>query len=694
VSGSSAVGGNRAALVLGPMIAAMGVVFGDIGTSPLYAATTTFATGQARADGPSPAFVYGSTATIIYALTIVVTVLYVRFLMRADNHGEGGLLALFGLLRRSRLRTRTMALFTVVAMFGAAMFLGDSVITPAISVLSAVEGLRVVQPSLSGLVVPIAVAILIGVFAIQHFGTSRIGRFFGPIMLLWFTVLAATGAASILHDPLVLQALSPHWVVLFFIEQPGTAFLALGAVVLAVTGAEALYADLGHFGRKAITRAWLWVVFPSLILNYLGQASLAIRHPAEAASSFFGLVPGWGQLPTVILATLATIIASQAVISGTFSVVHQAWRLGLFPPLRVVHTSKEREGQIYLPAINLLLAVTVLGVTLGFRSSGALASAYGIAVTTTISITTVIYLAWSWAHAKRMTPRIAAVAAILVVVLTFLAANLPKAASGGWLPLTIGAVMFVAMIAWWTGERRIDAGRHREEMPLEKLPSLLAGEGPSLNRVPGDAVFITWNPAVVPMSLRMMVAQIHALHSRVILVSWTTVDVPSTVRSAHRITVKTFPSGIVQVVARIGYREHPSMTTLLSEAHRLHEDELAGFVASRATFFIATPVPRYNKRSKMPRWTQALFLALNRLAPDPIDLIEVPRDRTIVLGREPAGRATDSSRVRDPPCVVRPAIRGRRWRRRPARRSRRASPVAAPPAGSESREVRRSRPCS
>lgn len=625
---------SRVALILGPVIAAMGVVFGDIGTSPLYAATTTFAGGDERSSGPPPEFVYGSTATIIYALTIVVTVLYVRFLMRADNHGEGGLLALFGLLRRSRLKVRTIAVFTIIAMFGAAMFLGDSVITPAISVLSAVEGLRVVQPGLSTFVVPVAVIILVGVFAIQRFGTGRIGRLFGPIMLLWFAVLAVTGVTSIAQDPAVLQALSPHWVVLFFLEQPKTAFISLGAVVLAVTGAEALYADLGHFGRKAITRAWLWVVFPALVVNYLGQASLALRHPAESATSFFGLVPTWGQLPAVILATLATIIASQAVISGTYSVIHQAWRLGLFPPLRVVHTSKEREGQIYVPAINTLLALTVLAVTLGFRSSGALASAYGIAVTTTISITTVVYLAWNWAHAKRVTPRIVAATLILLVVLAFLAANLPKAASGGWLPLTIGAVVFIVMVTWWVGQRRISAGRRRGEMPLDDLQMLLEGEGRNLNRVPGDAVFITRTADIVPMSLRTMVSEIHALQGRAILLSWSTVDVPSTVGSRHRFVVQTFPSGIVQVIAKIGYREHPRMATLLTEAHRLHRDALPDFAASRATFFIATPVPRYNRKSKMFRWAQILFLAIDRLAPDPLDLIELPRDRTIVLGRE------------------------------------------------------------
>lgn len=625
---------RKPALVMGPVVAAMGVVFGDIGTSPLYAASTTFGADGKPSSGPSAEYVYGSTATIIYALTLVVTVLYVRFLMRADNRGEGGLLALFGLLRRSSLKARTLSVFTIIAMFGAAMFLGDSVITPAISVLSAVEGLEGVQPELAKLVVPIAVVVLIGVFALQRFGTNTIGRLFGPIMVLWFVVLAITGAASIAQDPAVLQALSPHWVVLFFIEQPGTAFFALGAIVLAVTGAEALYADLGHFGRKAITRAWLWFVFPALVLNYLGQASLAIRQPAAAATSFFGLVPAWGQLPMVILATVATIIASQAVISGTYSVIHQAWRLGLFPPLRVIHTSSESEGQIYVPAINVLLGLAVLAVTIGFQGSAALASAYGIAVTTTISITTIVYLAWVWTHSRRITAKMIVASGILVITIGFLIANLPKAASGGWLPLAIGVIVFVVMTTWWVGQARIRAGRRRGEMPLGELEKLLTESRSKLYRVPGDAVFITRNSTIVPVALITMVTQNFALQKRAILLSWTTVDVPSTVGSDHRIRVETLPSGVIQVAAKIGFREHPRMTELLTEARAVDKVALVDFAASRAIFFISTPIPRFNRQSKMYRWSQVLFLAIDRLAPDPLDLIELPRDRTIVLGRE------------------------------------------------------------
>ena len=375
-------------------------------------------------------------------------------------------------------------------------------------------------------------------------------------------------------------------------------------------------------------------VFPALVLNYLGQASLTLRNPALAKSSFFGLVPAWAQLPMVILATIATIIASQAVISGTYSVVHQAWRLGLFPPLRVIHTSENTEGQIYVPAINVILAVAVLGVTIGFRGSAALASAYGIAVTTTISITTIVYLAWNWAHSRRLTARMLAASGILLIVIAFLIANLPKAASGGWLPLVIGVIVFTVMSSWWIGQQRIRVARRVGEMPIGDLESFLIENKGSLTRVPGDAVFITRNPEIVPVALRTMVTRNHALQKRVFLLSWSTANVPSTVGMKHRLRVETFPSGIVRVVAKIGFREHPRMTELMTEARTIDKTALVDFAASRATFFISIPVPRYNPKSKMFRGAQMLFLALDRLAPDPLDLIELPRDGTIVLGRE------------------------------------------------------------
>ncbi|MGN6446149.1 KUP/HAK/KT family potassium transporter [Amnibacterium sp.] len=619
---------NRAGV--GAAVAAMGVVFGDIGTSPLYAASSTFATEGARA--PGQAFVYGSTSTIVWALTLVVTVLYVRYLMRADNDGEGGLLALFGLLRRVGVRGRALGVFTVVAMLGAAMFLGDSVITPAISVLSAVEGVKGIDPGFGPLVLPIAVVVLIGVFVLQRVGSGAIGRVYGPIMLFWFALLAVTGVISLLQDPSVLQVLSPHWVVLFFVQQPAVAFLSLGSVVLAVTGAEALYADMGHFGRRPITRAWLLVVFPALILNYLGQASLVVRHPDRAGSPFYALVPGWAQVPAIVLATAATIIASQAVISGAFSVVHQAWRLGIFPPLRVVHTSETQGAQIFVPAINVVLALAVLGVTIGFRSSAALASAYGIAVTTTISITAIVYLGWTHHRHGRIPRRDLPVVGVLLVMLLFVAANLPKAPSGGWLPLTIGAVFFVVTSTWWVGQRRIRAARRTDEAPLTDLLDLL--RRPEVVRVPGAAVFTARNEKVVPIALRTMVQQTRALQERALIFTWNTATVPFTTGSADRVRIVPLGGGIMQVVAQIGFRERLRMAEILEDAREAAAGALDDFDPAAATFYVSTPIPRYNPRGSMYRWAQGVFLAVERLAPDPLDLIELPRDRTIVVGRE------------------------------------------------------------
>ena len=385
------------------MVGALGVVFGDIGTSPLYAAAAVVATARGAGVGIDRTFVFGMTSTILWSLTLVVSILYVRLFLRADNEGEGGLLALLGLLRRRIGRGRAAAAFTVLGMLGAAMFLGDSVITPAISVLSAVEGLEVVEPALSRLVVPLALAILAGLFLGERFGTGAIGRLFGPVMVAWFAVIAACGVRGVVETPEILESVSPHWVVLFFLDHPGAAFLSLGAVVLAVTGAEALYADLGHFGRRAIARAWACVVFPALALSYLGQAGHMLEAPDATTNPFYSLVPDPVKVPVVVLATLATVIASQSVISGAFSVIHQGGLLGVLPPLRTVHTSAANSRQIYLPAVNALLAVMVLFIVLTFRSSTALASAYGIAVTLTISITTVVYLAYRWTARRRVT---------------------------------------------------------------------------------------------------------------------------------------------------------------------------------------------------------------------------------------------------------------------------------------------------
>ena len=406
-------------------LAALGVVFGDIGTSPLYALSTTIS----LAGGTDRVVVYGVTSMVIWSITLVVTVLYVSILLRYDNDGEGGLLSLLALLRRSRPSVRLGSVATVLAIVGAAMFLGDSIITPAISVLSAVEGLETIEPGLASVVVPITVAVLALLFLAQRFGTARIGGVFGPVMLLWFVVAAVFGFISLVHTPAALVALSPHWIVLLVIAHPWSGFLALGGVVLAVTGAEALFADMGHFGRRSITAAWLAVVAPSLIITYLGQASAVLRDPSAADNAFFASVPGWATVPMVVLATAATVIASQAVVSGAFSVVQQAARLDLLPRFRVIHTSARERGQIYLPGLNVFLAVAVIALVLIFGSSAALASAYGIAVTLTISMTITLLLVLLYLRRQLRRPRGLTVAAMLVIMTMFFLANLAKVRS-------------------------------------------------------------------------------------------------------------------------------------------------------------------------------------------------------------------------------------------------------------------------
>lgn len=626
------------------LVGALGVVFGDIGTSPLYAASAVVATARGAGVEADRTFVYGMTSTILWSLTLVVSILYVRLFLRTDNDGEGGLLALLGLLRRTlggereghggahRKRRATVA-FTVLGMLGAAMFLGDSVITPAISVLSAVEGLEVVEPSLARLVVPLALAILAGLFLVERFGTRVIGRLFGPVMVLWFATIAACGVRGVVETPEVLVSVSPHWVVLFFIDHPAAAFLSLGAVVLAVTGAEALYADLGHFGRRPIARAWAFVVFPALALSYLGQGGHLIASPEAADNPFFSLVPGPVTIPVVVLATLATIIASQAVVSGAFSVVHQSGRLGVLPPLRTVHTSPANSRQIYLPAVNALLAATVLLIVVTFRSSAALASAYGIAVTLTISITTVVYLAHAWTARRRLTGPMVVAGAILVVVLVFLAANLAKVGTGGWLPLTIGALVFVAMATWWVGQRQINRGRLALETTVQRVEDVLEAHG-SVVRTPGTAVFLSRHSGVVPIALRTMVEQNHALQRHVLLVSWTTADRP-VVPSGERCRVTVVgDEGVVQVIATYGFRERPRIGRLLEQARAAAPEALRDVDPSTVTYFVSLAAPRINPRSRMPRWAQRLYLGLYRLVPDPVEALDLPRERTIMLSRD------------------------------------------------------------
>ena len=473
---------GMAALTLG----ALGVVFGDIGTSPLYSLQTLFSADHGAVK-PTEADVFGVISLVFWAITLIVSIEFVLFIMRADNEGEGGVLALIAKIETTKLDSPKLKFALVaVGMFGVALFYGDGMITPAISVLSAVEGVKVVEPSIHEIVVPATIAILVVVFAIQRFGTHRIGRVFGPLMVLWFVVIAVAGLGRIVDHPEIIKALSPSYGIEFFGRHFGVAFISLGAVVLAITGAEALYADMGHFGRPPIKRAWFFIVFPALTLNYLGQGSLIVSDPSAISNPFFLLIPHWGRVPMVVLATVATVIASQAVISGAFSVTKQAIQLGFLPRLQIRHTSADEIGQVYLPAVNWFLLITVVALVIGFGSSTALGSAYGIAVTCTITADTLLFLVIARALWKKPRWMVGVFAAVFFTVdLAFLAANLTKTAHGGWFPLSVGVVLFAVLSTWRRGTREIRDSRVEAEGSLQSFVDELHAADPPAAADPG-----------------------------------------------------------------------------------------------------------------------------------------------------------------------------------------------------------------
>ena len=610
---------------VGLAIGALGVVFGDIGTSPLYAMRSVLGEG----DRLDQATVYGLASTVIWSLLLVVTALYVGLLLRTDNDGEGGVLALLALLRRTVRSHRTVTVTVFLGMVGAAMFLGDSVITPAITVLSAAEGLTVADSGLSPIVLPVALVILAGVFVLQRVGTGAIGRLYGPVMVLWFVVLALAGISSLVKGPHALVAISPSYAVAYFRAEPATGFLALGSVVLAVTGAEALYADLGHFGRAPIRQAWLLLVLPALVLAYLGEAGEVLRDPGTAKEPFYAVVPGWGTIPVLVIATAATIIASEAVIAGGFTVLHQAGGLGILPPLRTRHTSSAHPGQIYLPAANWSFGLAVLAVVVGFRSSERLASAYGLAVSVTIMITVSLYVVLQ--HARRRWWSMTAGAVAWVMMLAFLGAAVPKVVSGGWLPLLIGVVTFTVMWTWWAGQRRIAVTRREEELPLEDLVAHLREVHP--DRVPGDGVFLTYDREVAPFALRTALDLGRVLPERSVLLSWHVEDTPTSQAHEHAVRVEEAGEGIVSLDVTLGYRDRLNVVDVLQRVCR-DDERLDGLDPEEAYFFLSEPKPRLTRRSPMPRWQQRLYLVLRRLATDRVDQLAVPRDRAVTLGRE------------------------------------------------------------
>ncbi|MEI9927984.1 MAG: potassium transporter Kup [Sphingomonas sp.] len=606
-------------------VGAIGVVFGDIGTSPLYALKESFIGHHPLT--VDPAHIFGVLSLIFWTMLLIVTVKYVFVVLRADNHGEGGSLALLALLIRKAGQRRWTAGITMLGVAATALFAGDAIITPAISVLSAVEGLTVVQSGLTGLVMPLAIAIIVGLFAIQSRGTSSIGALFGPVMLVYFAVLGVLGLISIAGNPSVIGALNPYWAVHFFLLDPKLAFLALGSVVLAVTGAEALYADMGHFGRRAIAVSWLYVAFPCLMLNYLGQSALLLGSPEAVQNPFFLMAPDWARLPLVVLATMATIIASQAVISGAFSVAQQAVQLGFLPRLKITHTSAQAAGQIYVPLVNWGLLILVVMLTLGFRSSSNLAAAYGIAVTGTMFITACMmgvltFAIWRWP------PVVAGLvtAAFLLIDGLYFASNLTKVPDGGWFPLLIAGIAFTLLTTWAGGRRLVRARLHEGAMPVELFIKSAAHR---LQRVPGSAVFLSSIPTDIPPALLHNVKHNRVLHERVVILTVAIEGVPHAPPERRR-TVEPLGEGFYRLIVHYGFMDEVDVPAVLAAT----TDCGGPFRAAETSYFLGRQTLIASDRPGMAIWREKLFAWMVRNAESAMEFFKLPTNRVVELGSQ------------------------------------------------------------
>lgn len=608
-------------------LTAVGIVYGDIGTSPIYALRESFQ--HAHGIEPLAANVLGVLSLIFWSLVLVISVKYLAFILRADNEGEGGIIALTALVSPpdEKVAEQRRAL-GLLGLFGAALLYGDSMITPAISVLSAIEGLEVATPAFQPWVIPVTIGILLGLFAFQRRGTAGVGAVFGPVTTLWFLVLATLGVVNILHNPAVLAALNPLHAVSFFATNGFQGVLVLGSVFLVVTGGEALYADLGHFGTRPIRLAWFALVLPALVLNYMGQGALVLEDPALIRQPFFSMAPSWGLIPLVALTTAATVIASQAVISGAFSLTRQAVQLGYLPRLTIRQTSEKRAGQIYVPAVNTALLLACIGLVLGFRNSSNLAAAYGVAVTTDMVFTTllfgvVVYARWGWGALATGT----LVVFFLVIDLGFWVANLPKIPAGGWFPLLVAAGMFTLMTTWKAGRRVL--GRHIEErsMSLAELVASLE-EGPPV-RVPGTAVYMDSNPSGAPRTLLHNLKHNKVLHERVVILHVTTLDVPRA-RPSERVTVRPVGIGIYRVRFAYGFSEDPDVHT------RLASLELAGTPVKpmELTYFLGRErlIPR--KGPGMAFWREKLFAFMSRNSTGATAYFRIPPGQVVELGMQ------------------------------------------------------------
>ena len=622
--------GPRGRYLAGLAVAALGVVYGDIGTSPLYALRVAFHGPHAIA--LTPGNVLGVLSLILWSLVLVVSVKYLAFVMRADNKGEGGILALMALVNRGRSglgqQVTPRRVVVVLGIFGAALMYGDSVITPAISVLSAVEGLGVAAPALEHWVIPLSIMILVGLFMIQSRGTARVGAMFGPVMLVWFATLSLLGIVQIVAEPAVLAAISPFHGVRFFVENRGAGFLVLGAVFLAVTGGEALYADMGHFGVRPIRLAWFGLVLPSLLLNYFGQGALLLLDPSAAVNPFFRLAPSWGLYPLVALSAFAAVIASQAVISGAFSLTRQAVQLGYSPRVQIEHTSSREMGQIYVPGVNWALMLVTIALVLGFGSSSSLAGAYGVAVSGEMVLTTLLlYLltrqVWGWSFLRAGT----LVAFFLMIEAAFLGANALKIPQGGWVPLAIAVAIYLLMTTWKRGREILSKRMLEKTVPLKLLLADLAAEPPI--RVPGTAVFMYGSADGTPPALIHNLAHNKVLHEKIVFLTVVTEDVPH-LPPAQRVTVKRIGKGFHSVVARYGFTEDPDILEVLA-ACKVQQLDIP---IEGTTFFLGRETVIASERPGMSLWRESVFAFMTRNALRATAFFKIPPNQVFEVGAQ------------------------------------------------------------
>jgi KUP system potassium uptake protein len=607
-------------------LGSIGVVYGDIGTSPLYALREAVVAAVGADGAPTRGAVLGVLSLILWALIVVVTLKYVVILLRADNKGEGGTLALMALAQNAI--GKATGPLVLLGIISGALFYGDAVITPALSVLSAIEGLKIVTPTFDPYIVPLTVVILIALFAVQSRGTAKVAAFFGPITLIWFIAIAIAGAWHVAADPSILAAINPVHGVRFLASHGLIGMITLGAVFLAVTGAEALYADLGHFGRLPIQAAWAAVVLPALALNYLGQGALILADPKAIENPFFLMYPEWALLPMVALATAATVIASQAVITGAYSLTQQAIQLGLLPRFEIRHTSATQVGQIYMPRVNVLLLAGVLLLVMLFRSSSALASAYGIAVTGTMVVTglmaiVVIFRGWRWP----LWAAIALMAPLLLIDLIFLGANLLKVFEGGWMPLALGALVMVVMYTWRRGSRLLFEKTRKTEVPLDPLVASLERKPP--HRVPGTAVFFTSDPACAPTAMMHSLKHYKVLHEKNVILTIEHAPVPR-IHPAERVQIEPLGETFSRVRLRFGFMESPNVPKALAIARR-HGWQ---FDIMSTSFFLSRRALKPAVRSGMPRWQDRLFIGLARSANDATDYFQIPTERVVEVGTQ------------------------------------------------------------